>query len=91
MVTDSGKTYQTLTMITEDDLMQALIDAAQGIEVIGPGDVTIARLAQKSGRAKGMIDSMLRRMVDDGELVIVKKFDPQARRNVNVYVRRGNV
>ena len=73
-------------MITEDDLMQCLIDEISSVPVLGEKDVTVERLAAKSGRKTQMVLKMLTRKVENGELVIVKKYDPAVSRNRNVYV-----
>ena len=72
--------------VTEDDLMAALLEEVKSIEIIQPRDVTPKRLAKQSGRALAMVEKLLKTKVEKGELRTVKKYDPEVRRNVTVYV-----
>jgi DNA-binding MarR family transcriptional regulator len=73
--------------MTEDDLMAALIKEIQAVEYLSPNDITPKSLAEKSGRAVAMIEKILRKKVENGELSIEKRYDPESKRNVNVYVK----
>lgn len=73
--------------MTEDDLMKELENEILSIEILQPEDVTLKRLAKSTGRQQSMIEKMLSHKVEGGELRIVKKFDMETRRNVNVYKR----
>jgi hypothetical protein len=74
-------------MVTEDDLMDALVAELNSKEFLQPRDVTIKRLALASGRAYSAIEKMMGEKVRMGELVVVKKLDPETSRVVNVYVK----
>jgi hypothetical protein len=65
--------------------MQALAQEIDSIQILEPGDVTLKRLAEKTGRKIKMFEKVLKVKVENGELVTVKKFDPVSCRNVTVY------
>jgi len=72
-------------MITEADLMQALVDELQSVPELIPSDVTIDRLKVAAGCTRRQAEVMLMGKVDRGELVIVKRYNPESRRVVNAY------
>ena len=72
-------------MTTEDDLLKTLAEEIDSIQILEPGDVTLKRLADKTGRKITMVDKFLKNKVESGELVTVKKYDPVSCRNVTVY------
>ena len=73
--------------MTEDDLMQMLIDEIQGVPVLAADDVTIERLCVGAGCSRGVAMRILRGKIQAGAVECVKKIDPSTNRIVNAYVK----
>jgi len=71
--------------MTETDLLQMIVDEINSIQVLEPNDATISRICAMTGRKVPMVTNYLNDKVQGGELVVVKKYDPNTGRNVNVY------
>jgi predicted transcriptional regulator len=71
--------------MTESDMLQMIVDEINAIEILDENDITVARVAEKTGRKPAMVFKYLNEKVQAGQMVIVKKYDPQCCRNVNVY------
>ena len=71
--------------ITENDLLQAIVDEINAIPVVGPDDITIGRIERETGRQKQYVADLLEGLHADGLLTKCKAYDPAIKKQCNAY------